>query len=467
MKPTLQEVLRQIPSVDTLLSSPEIQSILGEAPRWAQVAAVRQAVNALRQQLVAHPQQAVDILSTLSARIATELASLLQPSLRRVINATGVIIHTNLGRSLLSQAAQSRVAEVAAHYSTLEFDLDAGRRGSRHSHVERLLVELTGAEAAMVVNNNAAATFLMLAALVHGKEVLISRGQLVEIGGSFRMPDVMAASGSIMVEVGTTNKTHLRDYEQALSPETGAILYVHQSNFAIVGFSTMPSPAELVALGHRHQLPVLEDLGCGAFLNFASYGLHPEPTPKASIEAGMDVVAFSGDKLLGGPQAGILVGKAVYIDCIRKHSLARALRVDKFTVAALEATLRHYHDEQEARQEIPTLRLLTLPVDDLWKRAKRIKRRLHLPDHLQLNLIEGESEVGGGTMPLQKLPTVILALSSHQQSANQLEQTLRLERHPPIIGRIQANRVMLDLRTVLPEEDSELVAALNQFNSGS
>lgn len=463
MNQQLQEKLRQIPAIDTIIKSNEISELCQDRPHWSVVEIIRNIIDDTRKKIIDDPQQDINI-NDIYQKIRQEILLTSHFNLRRVINATGVILHTNLGRSLLSESAQHRLITVANHYSTLEFNLHEGKRGNRHSHVSEILCELTGAEAAMVVNNNASATFLMLYALTRDREVIVSRGQLVEIGGSFRMPDVMTASGAKMVEIGTTNKTHLRDYKNAITPNTGAILLVRQSNFAMVGFTAMPGIKELAELGSKEGVQVLEDLGCGALIDLSKYHLHKEPTPQESIAAGVDVVCFSGDKLLGGPQAGILVGKKDCIDVLQKHPLARAIRVDKFTIAALEATLQHYKNETEAIEKIPTLKMLLMSKEDIQQRTINIEKQFKPSHHLKIEIIDGESEVGGGTMPLQKLPTTLIALKSNRMSANEIEQCLRLRQNPPVLTRIQKEQVVCDLRTIQPEEEMEFVQSINQLS---
>ena len=377
------------------------------------------------------------------------------PSLRPVINATGVIIHTNLGRAPLSPAAIAAVQGVAAGYSTLEYDLAAGGRGSRHDHARRLLCDLTGAEDALIVNNNAAAVYLALGALCLGRQVLISRSQLVEIGGGFRIPDVLRQSGARLVEVGTTNRTHLHDFTHAVSAESAAILRVHSSNFRQIGFVTMPALAELAATAHAHALLLIDDLGSGTLIDTAAYGLAPEPTIQQSVTAGADLIAFSGDKLLGGPQAGLVVGRAELVERLRRHPMARALRVDKLTLAALEATLHSYR-RGRAIEEIPVWRMIAAPVAALQARAASWQARL-AAHGIAAAVQAGESAVGEGTLPGETLPTVLLAVAHPAPDTA----AAALRRQPtPVIGRIQQDRLLFDPRTVLPEEDETLLAAI-------
>jgi len=440
---------RVIPSIEQLRQRAEVRSLEEKYGRDAIVGALREAAAALRDALgrgdaaPADEQAAVDrIARDAEARLARGF----QPSLRRVINASGVVIHTNLGRAPLAAPALARLAQLGAGYTNLEYDLARGGRGSRAVHAELLLTRITDAEAAAVVNNNAAATLLMLAALAAGREVLISRGELVEIGGGFRVPDVMAQSGCILREVGTTNRTRAGDYSAALGDRTALILRVHPSNFRIEGFTERPPLAELVALGRQFNVPVVEDLGSGALLPLAA----GEPLVGDSVAAGAAVVCFSGDKLLGGPQAGILVGRRDLIDRIRTHPLMRALRVDKLTYAALEATLVEYLAGR-AVATVPVARMLSMTAAEIEPRARALAERLRAAGW-QADVVDGMSAVGGGSAPGVELPTKLVTLSRAGQSADALEATLR-SGNPPVIARIERDRVVLDLRTVAAEDD--------------
>jgi L-seryl-tRNA(Ser) seleniumtransferase len=448
--------LRQLPQVDELLRRPEVAALLEEQPRRVVVAAAREVLAARRQAILAG--QSVDLgAEALAAEVAERTSQAAAPRLKPVLNATGVVVHTNLGRSILSDEAVARVALAASSYTNLEFDLERGERGSRHSLIEELLCMVTGAEAGFAVNNNAAAVFLVLAGLAAGREVIVSRGELVEIGGSFRIPDVMAASGALLREVGTTNRTHLRDYEQAIGPETAMLLKVHQSNFAVVGFTAQVPVAELAALGRERGLPVVEDLGSGSLVDFSRYGLGAEPTVQASVSAGADIVTFSGDKLLGGPQAGIIVGRKRYVEDLKRHPLARALRLDKMTLAALEATLRHYLDEAEAVAKIPTLRMVIASGSLLERRARRLARLIRRKaPQVSARVTESVARVGGGALPLEELPSKAVALSHPERSAAQLEASLRRQ-DPPVVARIERDILLLDVRT-LDDGDLALVA---------
>jgi len=385
--------------------------------------------------------------------VADAVAQTNTPSLRRVINATGVVLHTNLGRAPLAQAAVDAIVRVAQGFSNLEYDLEAGARGSRYVHCSELLRELTGAEDALVVNNGAAALVLVLNTVADAREAIVSRGELVEIGGSFRVPDIMRKSGARLIEVGTTNRTHADDYERAVSAETGAILKVHRSNFALAGFVAEASVAALSSLGTPRGIPVIHDLGSGLLISLAAYGLDGEPTAREALRAGATVVTMSGDKLLGGPQAGIILGSRQVLDRVRKNPLTRSYRVDKLTLAALEATLALYRDPARAVREIPVLTQLTEPVATLLDRAARFRSTLDDP---RVEVVETKASVGGGAFPTAEIPSAGIAISGR---ADAVEKRLR-HNDPPIIGRIADGRVILDLRTIAPSEDSEVVAAV-------
>ncbi len=440
-----------------MMQSPELERLRGEVPRQALLAAVREALDWIRQTILQGGEQelcdAAPDRAAWARRIREEAERTLTPSLRRVINGTGVIVHTNLGRSLLAKEAVSAVVEAASRYSSLEYDLEAGRRGSRFSHVEGILRRLTGAEAATAVNNNAGAVLIALNALARGKEVVVSRGELVEIGGSFRMPDVMAQSGANLVEVGTTNKTRLKDYEAAIGPETALLLKVHTSNYRIVGFTEEVSLEPLAELGRRHGIPVMYDLGSGCLVDLSVWGLDPEPTVQETLQAGVDVVTFSGDKLLGGPQAGLIVGRRELLDRIRRNPLARALRMDKLTLAALRATLQLYWDPQEATRRIPTLGMLAVEESVLRSRARGLARRISkaAPAAARAQVRKDRSRVGGGALPLLALDTWVVAIRVEGVSAARLERGLR-EADPPVLARILKEEILLDLRTVQEDE---------------
>ena len=452
-----QEQLRLLPSVGELLHSSSGQQLVQQYSRSMALRAVRASIAQARAQI----RQGAQCPSSDELLLAAEhmLKESQRPNLQPVINATGVIINTNLGRSPLSQEALQAVQRVAGGYTNLEYELEAGERGSRHSHVSALLCELTGAEAALVTNNNAAAVLLALSTLAAGREVIISRGQLVEIGGGFRVPDVMRQSGCQLVEVGTTNRTRLSDYAAAITERTALLLTVHPSNFQIVGFTESTLVEALAELAHQQGLLLMDDLGSGCLLASERYGLGHEPMPQESIAAGADVVCFSGDKLLGGPQAGILVGKAAVLERISRHPLMRAMRIDKMTLAALEATLRHYQRE-EAETRIPIWRMIAASSGSIAGRAASWVSKLQqygIPARMQ----SGESTVGGGSLPGETLPTTLLALDAGNVSLplDELAKRLRL-RSLPLIVRILRDALLIDPRTVLEEQDNEIVQAL-------
>ncbi len=386
-----------------------------------------------------------------------------RPRLCRVLNATGVVIHTNMGRSVLAESAAKAVANAAAHYTNLELDLKTGGRGSRQSLVENLLCRVSGAESAMIVNNNAAAVLLVLDELCKGGEVIVSRGQLVEIGGSFRIPDVLKRSGAILREVGTTNRTHVKDYVENINENTVALLRVHTSNYRVVGFHKQVSLEEMVALGTEYGLPVIEDLGSGSLVDLRPYGLPDEPTVQTAIQAGTDVVTFSGDKVLGGPQAGIIVGRKDLLDRMRSNPLHRALRCDKFTLSALEATLRIYTDLEQALKHIPTLRMITTSPTELAKRAKQIQSKLSksFPKDVKFSLKESTSRVGGGAFPERDLPTTLISIKPANISATKLKANL-LCTNPPLIGRLEEDSFCLDPRTIFDDDIGLIIDVLNQ-----
>lgn len=452
-------LLRQIPRVDELLEEGPVKDLLLRYPRKVVLEGVRKVLDELRARIRKGREEGID-RPRIVQHILQEVERAGRPHLRRVINATGVVLHTNLGRAPLSRRALERLVEVGGGYSNLEYDLRMGRRGLRYVHVEDLLLELSGAEAAMVVNNNAGAVLLVLNTLAEGKEVIVSRGELVEIGGAFRIPDVMAKSGAVLREVGTTNRTHLHDYEGALGDNTALLLKVHTSNYRIVGFTSEVPLHQLVSLGKRYGIPVMEDLGSGLLIDLSPWGLRGEPTVKGALEAGADVVTFSGDKLLGGPQAGIILGKRDVIEAVRKNPLTRALRIDKLTLASLEATLYAYLDRDRAMEEIPALRMITMSPDELKRRALKLRRTIlrALPD-LAVEVVRETSQVGGGSFPLQDLPTWALAVTPREISVEELEGRLR-DGEPPIVARISDDRLILDPRTVFEEEFPLIAEAL-------
>ncbi len=453
------QLLRKLPKVDDCLIALKSEDLLRPVPCSSVKAAVRAFIDELRKRILQHGKIAEDDL-LISNFLPALVSYVLQHDavrFRRVINGTGVIIHTNLGRSLLPSVAMDALHVAGSRYSNLEFDLKTGMRGSRYSLVEDLLCELTGAEAGLVVNNNAAAVLIVLETLAKDKEVIVSRGQLVEIGGSFRIPDVMRRSGARLVEVGATNRTHLRDYRSALSDDTGLLLKVHCSNYRIIGFTKEVGNEELVALGREHDIPVMEDLGSGCLVDLSRFGLMKEPTVQEVTAAGVDVVTFSGDKLLGGPQAGVIVGRKEIIEKIKKNPLNRALRIDKFTLSGLESILRIYRDEQTALATIPTLAMIAAPVGVVNKRARRLARLLRrdLQAYGDFSIIDVASRVGGGAMPEQNLPSKAVAVKPLKMAVNQLELALR-NSDIAVIGRIEEDRLVLDMRTVADDEVSLL-----------
>ncbi|MGL5506421.1 MAG: L-seryl-tRNA(Sec) selenium transferase, partial [Paraclostridium sp.] len=425
-----RELFAQLPSVDEMLNNKDIIAILNEYPRNIVIEAIRESIEEKRRAIVGLQ----DDFTKFKISIEEIVKSILNKcnfkyalSLKKVINATGTVIHTNLGRSLLSESIKDELWESASRYSNLEYDLDKGERGSRYTHLTETIKRLTGAEDVLVVNNNAAAVLLVLSTMAKGGEAIVSRGELVEVGGSFRIPSIMALSGAELVEIGSTNKTHLKDYEEAISDETKVLMKVHTSNYRILGFTQSVEVDELCELGRKHNLPVIEDLGSGVFIDVSKYGLTYEPTVLDSIKKGADIVTFSGDKMLGGPQAGIIVGKKEYISKMKKNQLTRALRVDKLTICALEATLRMYLDEEKARKEIPTLRMLTYSMEELEQKAKTLYSKLErLDSYANIRIESGLSQVGGGSMPLETIDSKVISITPREINVSTLEKKLRL-----------------------------------------
>jgi L-seryl-tRNA(Ser) seleniumtransferase len=459
-----RSAMRGLPAVDRILSQQPIRELEGQVPHSIVLNAARLTLDDVRARIMeGNAPGAEDLSPERIAHRARELAlHLNRPSLHRVINGTGVVLHTGLGRAVLPEAAVSELLGAASGHSNLEIDLQTGGRGSRKSHYAQLLAELTGAEAAMAVNNNAGAVFLALNTLAQGREVIISRGQLVEIGGSFRLPDIMARAGARLVEVGTTNRTRIADYEAAITEDTGLILRVHPSNFQIVGYTQEASLEELVGLGRRYGIPVVDDVGSGALVDLSRFGLKGDPIVPESVKAGADVVLFSGDKLLGGPQAGLIAGRKDIIDDIVANPIARALRIGKLTAAALEGTLRLYTDPDTVTEKIPTLRFIARPASDVAKSARKLRRMLTqaMPEMIQVEVMDGLSEVGGGSLPGQTLPTKLVSISTAKpgvENPRDLAKAFRLAA-PPVFGRVGDDRFLLDLRTV---EDSELPAIVS------
>jgi L-seryl-tRNA(Ser) seleniumtransferase len=465
---TRQRYLRTLPAVDELLHRPPIQTLLRLHSRPVVVDSIRKILDEKRRAILQGVEEEASAAGSLTpdqwtGAVEEAVAATFRPSLRPLINATGVVLHTNLGRAPLSEEALRNLVKIAGGYSNLELDLETGERGSRYEHVEKLLCRVSGAESGLVVNNNAGAVFLALNSLAEGREVIVSRGQLVEIGGSFRIPDVMRKSGARLVEVGTTNRTHLRDYEQAISAETALLLKVHTSNFRILGFTAEVPLKDLAALGAARSLPVMEDLGSGCFVDLSPYGIEHEPTVQETLRAGVDVVTFSGDKLLGGPQAGIILGKRNFIERIKKNPLNRALRIDKLTLAGLESTLRVYLDENRVRNLLPALGMLTRPLKDLEGRARRFRKKLEkeISGECQITLREDSSQVGGGALPLQVLPTRVVAIRPLRLSAAALEERLRRS-EPPVVARVKEEEVLLDLLTVARKEEAALLEVVKK-----
>jgi len=463
------ELFRMIPAVDRLLESSEMKDISDDYPRNLILRAINEILSETRNGIekgeITRDSRAVDHVYIIGA-IKERLELISRSSLRNVINATGVVIHTNLGRSLLAERVIEKFKALSGGYSNLEYDLKKGKRGSRYSHVEGILKELTSAEAAMVVNNNAAAVLITLETIAKDREAIVSRGELVEIGGSFRIPDVMKKSGAKMVEVGTTNKTHLKDYEGVLTPETGAILKVHRSNFQIVGFNEEVERSALVKLGKKYNIPVIEDLGSGSFIDLSKYGMEWEPTVQQVLDEGVDLVTFSGDKLLGGPQAGIILGKKDLVEKIKMNQLNRALRIDKLTLLALEETLNIYRDERKALETIPTLKMICQSHESLKAKVRRFFRLIKNKDgdNFKVDTVDGTSKVGGGAMPLLELHTSLLRLSPVKMTAQHINETLK-DFDPPIIVRVEQDSVLLDVRTIQDKELKTVAKAINEMNS--
>jgi len=464
---TTQDLFRSLPKVDEVLLSEQVAALPPAVPRTVVLASARTAIENMRSAIATGSRTEPVTLAEVVAHTVSGAHSRMQPSLRRVINATGIIIHTNLGRSVLADSATEAVQEAASHYSTLEYNCEKGVRGSRHDHVESLLCELTGAEAALAVNNNAAAVMMCIACFARGSEAIVSRGQLVEIGGSFRVPDIMAESGAHMVEVGTTNKTHLKDYENATGEKTGLYLKVHSSNYRVVGFTSEVELSDLVELGARQGIPVMEDQGSGVLIDLRKYGLPYEPTVSESVKAGASIVTFSGDKLLGGPQAGIIVGKSEAIAQLKAHPLARVLRLDKMTLAALEATLMIYRDEDRAVAEIPTLRALTMDLEECKKRANglaeallEVLRKEDLLGTVDVSVKVDVARAGGGSLPLADIPTAVLSLAFEDISATEVERLLRIDSPVPIVARINDERLLIDPRTFVADDAAVVVEQL-------
>jgi L-seryl-tRNA(Sec) selenium transferase len=455
-----KHLLSQIPAINKILLLDEIKELINTYTEVAVKSAIKQYIEEVKQAILNEELSEVPSLSKIVGEVARIVEKEDKNSLRRVINATGTILHTNLGRSLLSQKIKENIESVAFNYSNLEFDIDNKKRGSRYVHLIDIIKKLTGAEDVLVVNNNAAAVLLALNTLVKGQEIIVSRGELVEIGGAFRIPEIIKLSGGVPVEVGTTNKTHLKDYENAISEETGALLKVHTSNYKILGFTESVSNEEISYLARENELVSINDLGSGQFVDFSKFGLPYEPTVKEILDSGIDIVTFSGDKLLGGPQAGIIVGKKKYIEKMKKNQLTRALRVDKMTLASLEATLKLYLDEKDALEHIPTLHMISLSKERLFGKADVLKTKLSSLD-FDIRIEEDKAEVGGGSYPASYLESVAVKLTHRKLHATEIERRL-LEVEIPIITRIKDNSIILDMRTLRTREFDIVKAALEE-----
>ena len=455
-----KHLLSQIPAINKILLLDEIKELMNTYTEVAIKSAIKQYIEEIKQAILNEELIEVPSLSKIVGEVARIVEKEDKNSLRRVINATGTILHTNLGRSLLSEKIKENIESVAFNYSNLEFDIDNKKRGSRYVHLIDIIKKLTGAEDVLVVNNNAAAVLLTLNTLVKDQEIIVSRGELVEIGGAFRIPEIIKLSGGVPVEVGTTNKTHLKDYENAITEETGALLKVHTSNYKILGFTESVSNEEISYLARENELVSINDLGSGQFVDFSKFGLPYEPTVKEILDSGIDIVTFSGDKLLGGPQAGIIVGKKKYIEKMKKNQLTRALRVDKMTLASLEATLKLYLDEKDALEHIPTLHMISLSKERLFGKADVLKTKLSDLD-FDIRIEEDKAEVGGGSYPASYLESVAVKLTHRKLHATEIERRL-LEVEIPIITRIKDNSIILDMRTLRTREFDIVKAALEE-----
>ena len=455
-----KHLLSQIPAINKILLLDEIKQLMNTYTEVAIKSAIKQYIEEIKQAILNEELSEVPSLSKIVGEVARIVEKEDKNSLRRVINATGTILHTNLGRSLLSEKIKENIESVAFNYSNLEFDIDNKKRGSRYVHLIDIIKKLTGAEDVLVVNNNAAAVLLTLNTLVKDQEIIVSRGELVEIGGAFRIPEIIKLSGGVPVEVGTTNKTHLKDYENAITEETGALLKVHTSNYKILGFTESVSNEEISYLARENELVSINDLGSGQFVDFSKFGLPYEPTVKEILDSGIDIVTFSGDKLLGGPQAGIIVGKKKYIEKMKKNQLTRALRVDKMTLASLEATLKLYLDEKDALEHIPTLHMISLSKERLFGKADVLKTKLSSLD-FDIRIEEDKAEVGGGSYPASYLESVAVKLTHRKLHATEIERRL-LEVEIPIITRIKDNSIILDMRTLRTREFDIVKVALEE-----
>lgn len=456
-----KDLFKKIPQVEEILKNSRIEEL--DYSRTLKTKATRDVLEDIRNKIIQCKEDEVEKLSTeindenIIIKVEERLYREFSPSLLKVINGTGTILHTNLGRSLLDDSIKEDIWNIISSYSNLEYDIAEGKRGSRYSHVTKMIKLLFGVEDALIVNNNASAVFLVLNTFAKDKEAIVSRGELVEVGGAFRIPSVMAMSGANLVEVGSTNKTRVEDYEEAITEETAVLMKVHTSNYKLIGFTDAVSNRELKELGDKYDIPVMEDLGSGVYFNMEEYGLPHEPTISESIKSGIDLITFSGDKLLGGPQAGIIVGKKEYIDKMKKNQILRALRVDKFTLAALECTIRMYFDEEKAKKHIPTIRMITLTPEELFERAQVLKSKIDRRDsRINIYIEDGKSTVGGGSMPGEEFDSKVIVLTGDGLTADKIEEALRLS-SSHIIGRIKDDKYMLDLRT-LNDKDFDRIA---------
>ena len=451
----MKQLLSKIPSINKILMTDKVKELLEEYPEIFVKDIVKKEVDNIKNDILQEKLKEVPAMDEIVQKLCLEVKNKDKLSLRRIVNATGTILHTNLGRSLLSERVKENLTEIAFNYSNLEFNIDEKKRGSRYSHLIDIIKRLTDAEDVLVVNNNAAAVMLTLNTLTQGKEIVVSRGELVEIGGAFRIPEIIKLSGGVSCEIGTTNKTHLKDYINAINENTAVLLKVHTSNYKITGFTEAVSNKEVADLAHKNGLIAINDLGSGQFVDFTPYGLPYEPTVKEVLDSGMDIVTFSGDKLLGGPQAGIIVGKKKYIEAMKKNQLTRALRVDKMTIAALEATLKLYLDEKTALKEIPTLRMISISEEELREKAEKFTEIIKKSDFIS-EIIEDRAEVGGGSYPSSYLKSIAVKLTHNKKTSTEIERLLLLE-EIPIITRIKENSIILDMRT-LREKEFDLVA---------
>ncbi len=462
------KLFKLIPKVDELLDMEAIKTLLENTPRNTVIETIREELDIIRDAIKTGGLNELEIkeaIKNLPERIQEVSHSKNSYNLKRVVNATGTVLHTNLGRSLLNEEMIENLKEVSINYSNLEFDIETGKRGSRYSHIEEIISKITGAEDCLIVNNNAAAVMLVLSTMAKNKEVIVSRGELIEIGGSFRIPEVMEQSGAKLIDVGATNKTHLHDYERAIGEETGALLKVHTSNYRILGFTSSVDSQELYLLKEKHDLPLIEDLGSGVLIDLENYGMEHEPTVQDSLKKGVDIVTFSGDKLLGGPQVGIIVGKRKYIEKMKKNPLTRAFRVDKLVISVLETVLNYYIDEEDAIKNIPTLRMLTIKLEELDEKARELEKllgQIKNNENLDIEIENTESEVGGGSLPLVRLPTKAISIRSEKFSTQKMEVFLRTS-NIPVITRVNKDKLYFDLRTIRKEDYSIIVETIEKM----